>query len=202
MSLHTEENDIRFADSLDDFKPDYTPVKCWSVLQLFTLKGKTTNLIEDNIIPIKYLYYCVFSPSDKRYYQRLARPYSINEVLHPDRPTLTFSGDDQAITNLLRYISDGNLTILYSTEQINDVTMLLNRLYKANFKEDGKLDYKLYIKILETSLKLEDFEENQKNITGYKTVINQLQEQISQLWQKASIKKDVTLPNESNQVKE
>ena len=79
--------------------------------------------------------------------------------------------------------------------------MLLNRLYKANFKEDGKLDYKLYIKILETSLKLEDFEENQKNITGYKTVINQLQEQISQLWQKASIKKDVTLPNESDTTK-
>ena len=183
--IYNEPDDIVYADSLEDFKPDYTPIKAWSVLQLYTLRGKSTNLLEENLIPIKYLYYCVYDANVKRYYKRLARPYSANEVLHPDRPTLHFSGDDQAIANLLRYISDGNLWILMSIPQVNDVTAMLERLWRANFSEDGKLDYRMYIQILENSLKLEDFKENQKNITGYKTVINQMEITIRDLWVKA-----------------
>jgi hypothetical protein len=187
--IHHEENDIVWSDSIEDFKPDYTPVKVWSVLQLYILNGKTTNFIEENLAPIKYLYYCVYDPTIKRYYKRLARPYLINEVLHPERPTLIFGGDDHAIGNLLRYIGDGNLWALYTTQQINDVRGTLDRVYRANLNYQGKLDYRLYIQILTISLKLEDFRANQKNITGYRTVINQMEGQVRDLWAKASIPK-------------
>jgi len=183
--IHDEPDDVHWADDIKDFQPEYTPVKAWSILQLYTLKGRTSTLTKDNLIPIKYLYYCVYDPIVKRFYKRLARPYPIENLLYPDRPTLTFAGDDQAITNLTRYIDDRNLTILYSTPQINDVSDLLKRLWQANFHTEGKLDYKLYIQILSLSLKLEDFQNNQKGITGYRTVINQLETAITELWQKA-----------------
>ena len=57
-----------YAESLEDFGPEYTPVKVWSLLQFYTLEGRKTTLILDNFIPIEDLKYCVYSPKEKRYY--------------------------------------------------------------------------------------------------------------------------------------
>lgn len=178
--IHNEEDSI-WADSLDDFKPDYTPIKCWSVLQLYELRGRTTTLVKANLEYIKYTYYCVYDANVKRYYKRLGRAYTIDQLYF-------FKGDDVAISNLHRFIADGNVTILMSAQQVESVSECLKRLYKSYFSEEGKLDYRLYIKILTLSLQLEDFQDNQKGITGYKTAINQMEEQIRELWQKASPK--------------
>jgi hypothetical protein len=183
MSIHTEDNDIIYADSLDDFKTEgYTPIPCWSVLQLYELKGRTTTLVKDNLVYIAYTYYVVYDTNVKRYYKRLGRAYPISDLLF-------YLGGDVAIDNLLRFVADKNLTILMSAQQVESVSECLKRLYKAYFNEEGKLDYRLYIKILELSLKLEDFSHNQKNITGYRTVINQMEEAIRDLWAKAKIPK-------------
>jgi hypothetical protein len=177
--IHNDELDCIWADSLDDFKPEgYTPIPCWSVLQLYELKGRTTTLIRDNLQYIRYTYYCVYSPTDNRYYKRLGRKYELDELYF-------YQGDDVAIANLRRFIEDKNLTILMSQQQVESVSETLKRLYKAYFKEEGKLPYKLYIQILTLSLKLEDFTDNSKGVTGYKTVINQMEEAIRELWEKA-----------------
>jgi hypothetical protein len=180
--IHHEENDIVWADSLDDFKPDYTPIKCWSVLQLFELKGRTTTFVKDNLQYVKYTYYCVYDANVKRYYKRLGRAYSIDELYF-------YKGDDVAIDHLRRYIEDKNVTILMSAQQVESVSECLKRLYKGYFKQDGKLDYRLYIQILDLSLKLEDFTNNSKGVTGYKTAINSMEGQINDLWAKAQEKK-------------
>ena len=179
--IHQEEDSI-WADSLDDFKPDYTPIPCWSVLQLYELKGRTTTLVKDNLQYIRYTYYCVYDPLVKRYYKRLGRKYSLDD-------TFFYKGNDVAIMNLMRFISDKTLTILMSAQQVESVSECLKRLYKGYFKTEGKLDYRIYIQILDLSLKLEEFKEYQKNITGYKTVINQIETQIRDLWAKANAPK-------------
>jgi len=91
--IHDEPDDIHWADSLDDFKTEgYIPIKCWSVLQFYTLRGRTTTLIKENLIYSLYTYYCVYSPSDKRYYKRMGHKYSLDE-------TFFYQGDDIAILN-------------------------------------------------------------------------------------------------------
>ena len=176
--IHNDNNDIIWADSLDDFKPDYTPIPCWSVLQLYELKGRTTTLVKANLEYIAYTYYVVYDANVKRYYKRLGHKYSLDE-------TFFYKGDDVAVANLRRFIGDKNLTILMSQQQVESVSECLKRLYKSYFSTEGKLDYRLYIKILTLSLKLEDFKDNSKGVTGYKTVINQMESQITELWQKA-----------------
>jgi len=41
---------------------------------------------------------------------------------------------------------------------------------------------------LEESLNYEDYKDNCKNLQGYKTVCNQFEQRITELWQKASPK--------------
>ena len=176
--IHNEEDDVIWADALDDFKPEYTPIPCWSYLQLFTLRGRTTTLVKDNLEYVTYTYYCVYDPLVKRYYKRLGRKYKIDEIFG-------FMGDDVAIASLLRFIGDKNLFLLLTPLQVESVSDMLKRLYKGYFSTEGSLDYRLYIQILDISLKLEDFKDNQRGITGYKTAINQMEMKIADLWKKA-----------------
>jgi hypothetical protein len=176
--IHTEQDDMIWADALDDFKPDYTPIPCWSVLQLFELRGRTTTLIKDNLIYFLYTYYCVYDANVKRYYKRLGRAYTIDELYF-------YKGEDEAISNIRHFVEDKTLTILMSQKRVDSVSETLRRLYKAYFSTDGKLDYRLYIKLLDLSLKLEDFKDNQKGVQGYKTAINSMEGQVAKLWQKA-----------------
>ena len=179
--IHNEDNDVFWAESLDDFKPDYTPIPCWSVLQLYELKGRTTTLVKDNLQYIRYTYYCVYDPLVKRYYKRLGRKYELDELYF-------YKGDDVAVANLRRFIEDKNVTILMIAQQVESVSECLKRLYKGYFKEDGKIPYRTYIKLLEESLNYEDYKDNCKNLQGYKTVCNQFEQRITELWQKASPK--------------
>lgn len=178
--IHQEEDSI-WADSLKDFEPDYTPIPCWSVLQLYQLRGKTTTLVKANLEYIAYTYYCIYDANVNRYYKRLGRKYSIDD-------TFFYKGEDIAILNLMRFIGDKSLTILLSPQQVESVSETLKRLYKGYFKEDGKIPYRTYIKLLEESLNYEDYKDNCKNLQGYKTVCNQFEQRITELWQKQSPK--------------
>jgi hypothetical protein len=154
----------------------------------YNIPDKLSELTKANLLPTPFLHYCVLG-SDGRYYFRLKyQMYSVDELFFY-RKTDTFSGQDTAIENLREYVASGSLYILYTQQQVESVSECLKRLYKSYFNTEGKLDYRLYIKILEISLKLEDFRDNQKMVTGYKTAINQMETQIRDLWAKALIPK-------------
>ncbi len=178
------EGDIKWLNDLADVKPEYTPIKCWSLLQFYTLKGRTTTLTKENIIPIRYLQYVVHSPSENRYYIRLFRAYDI-DTLFFYRKSMTFSGENEAVSNLRRYTEDCNVTLLFTVQQITETTSLLERLWKANLEGIGKLDYKIWLQILEVSLRYEDYKDIDKGVTGYKTVCKQFEDKIAELWKTA-----------------
>jgi hypothetical protein len=173
-----------WADNLDDFKPDYTPIKCWSVLQFFKLKGKRTVMSKDNIENIKDLHYCIFSEKEKRYYFRAYHDYNLMQIYFY-RKDLDFSGSDTAIESLRRYVYDGNVYLLLTNEQVEETKVMLQRVWNSQFKIEGKLDYRIFIQLLDTSLKLEDYKEYGSNLTGFRTVCNQMETHIRELWQKS-----------------
>jgi len=183
MTIHSEE-DITWFDSIEDVKPEYTPIKAWSVLQFFTLRGKSSKLIKDNLDPIEGLYYLLFSPQENRYYKKPYRGYDI-DTLYFYRQTLNFSGEDLAVENLRRYVADGNIWLLFNADQIKDTQSLLARVWSANLTTEGKLDYRIYIQLLKENIDYEDYQSYSKSHIGYRTVCNQFQIRIDELWTKA-----------------
>jgi hypothetical protein len=180
-----QEGDHKWFASLDDTKVEgYFPVKVSSPLQFFTLKGRTSTVTRSNIEVIRYLHYALFSPQENRYYFKMFRAYDL-DTFYFYRRTETFSGESEEVANLRRYIEDGNIWLLMSKAQVTDTTALLERLWKANLTGDGKLPYQIYLQVLETSLQFEDYKEVGKNLTGFKTVCNQFQLKLNELWKSA-----------------
>ena len=186
MTIHTDTNDNKWYENLDEAKEDgYMPVKCLSVLEFYTLKGKTTKLLKENLEPIRYLYYTVYDPNVNLYYVKFSRAYPL-DVLYFYRKSLTFSGEDEAVQSLRDYVTDGNVTLLLTKQQVTDTSDTLKRLWRANLSGEGKLSYRLYIQLLHESLQYEDYLDYGKNLTGFKTVCNQYEIKIAELWKQAS----------------
>jgi hypothetical protein len=170
-----------WALDLSGFQPEYTAVKCSSVLAFYQLRGKTTNLVANNLEPIPNLYYTVYVPHEDRYYYKEFRDYDL-DTLYFYRRSLTFSGEDQAVFDLTRNVQEGNVHILFTTEQIAEMSSFLIRLYKSHFNNEGKVPYKLYLQLMEESLRREDYADNHKDLTGYRTVLKIYDEKISAIW--------------------
>ena len=183
--IHTDENDHKYFLTLDEAKQEgYTPIKCFSVLQFFTLKGRITKLLKENLEPIRYLYYTLYDPNVKKYYIRLSAPHSV-DCLYFFRKDFTFAvEDDVAVDNLRNWVNDGNISLLFTKAQIEDTTALLTRLWKSEYKSEGKVDYRLYIELLEASLNAEDYNNVGKHLTGFRTVQNQYNEKIKDIWKR------------------
>jgi hypothetical protein len=149
-------------------------------------KENCVDMKKNNLIPIPDLTYCVLAkyPGGDRYFLREFHNYSIDE-LYWYRQTETFSGQSTAIENLRKYVSDKRVTLLYTPEQIANTQEVLRRLWKAEFKTEGQLDYKLYLAILEQNLLYEDYKDTGKNLTGFKTVSHQFELRIAELWKTA-----------------
>lgn len=170
---------IQWFDSLEDAKPEYYPIKVTSLLQFYTLKGRTSTICKANVEVIRYLQYCVYASSEKRYYMRLFHAHTLEDLFF-------FVHDDEAMQNLRRYVEDGTVTLLMSKQQVMDTTSLLTRLWSANLTGEGKLDYWIYLQIMENTFLLEDYKSYAREHTGYKTVCNQKELEIADLWRKAS----------------
>lgn len=168
-----------WSHDIKDFS-DYTTIKCWSVLQFFRLKGKTSVLKADNLEPIPDLKYLLFSPLEEKYYLRTYKGYDL-DTLFFYRPTLTFSGEDIGVENIRRYISDGNIILLFTKENIDQTNEMLKRVWKNIISGEGQMSYRIYISLLEYYLRLEDYHIYGKELTGYKTVCKQLQGNINEL---------------------
>src|SRR5512133_3724297 len=148
MTIHTDEFSSWY-DNLDEAKADgFIPVKIWSTLSFFQLKGRSSVLSLENLEPIPGLSYCVYTKIQDRYYVKEYRGYGVEEMFFY-RKTLTFSGEDAAIESLQRYVTDGNLTLLLTKAQFNDISTMLSMLHRSVLKRDGKLPYKTYISLLD-----------------------------------------------------
>lgn len=181
MKLNKDsDGDIQWFDSLDDAKEDgYFPVKVTNLLQFFTFKGKTIKILKENIEPLRYLQYCVYASAENRYYFKLFRAYLLEDLFF-------YVNDNEAMQHLRRFVEDGTVTLLMSKQQVMDTTSILTRLWSANLTGEGKLSYPLYLQIMENTLLLEDYKSYAREHTGYKTICNQKELEIADLWRKAS----------------
>lgn len=182
--IHTDEHDQSYYLSLDEARLDgYAPVKCNSVLQFFELDGRKTVMTKDNIVPITDLKYMVLAkyPGGDRYFTRTYHNYDI-DTLFFYRRTPTFSGEDVSVENLRRYVSDGRVTLLLDKDRVSQTSECLRRIYKSQFKTDGQLDYRVYLKLLDLSLRYEDYKDVSKDLTGFRTVCKQYEDAINGLW--------------------
>lgn len=179
--IHVDENNFPFYESLEEIKEEYTPIPVFSLLQFFTLAGKTSKLIKANLIPIECKY--VVLGSDKRYYVRDYRGYDV-DTLFFYRQTLTFSGEDVSVEQLVRYVFDDRVWLLFTAEMVADTQKMLERVFKANVNGTGKLTYRLFMEILEASLKYEDYLDYGKNHVGFKTACKIQEDYINNLFKK------------------
>jgi hypothetical protein len=183
MQLQSNE-DSTWGSSLDDFKPELTSIKVWNLIQFYTLKGRTTSMIKSNLEPLT-IQYALHSPQEEKYYLKDFRRYSIDDlVLRPGR-NLDLDQTDFGIKNIRRYFVDGNLYLLFDETDMENTKLMLKRVYKAQFTDDGTMQYKLFIDILSETINYEDYRDYGRNLTGFKTVSNQYEQRIKELWNKS-----------------
>ena len=175
-----------WAESLASFEPEYKAVHCTTVLQFFALGGRKTIISKDNLIPIPDIHYTIRSESENRFYFKIYRGFSVDEIYYL-RPSLTFSPPDEEVSALRGFVEDGNVYLLFDSEQIKDTTAMLQRLWKANLKGDGKVPYKSWLEILRISLLMEDYKEFFSNAIGYKTVMKVWADELAELWKNVSL---------------
>lgn len=131
----------------------------------------------DNLEPLIPLTYLLHSPKENRYYLKDYRGYSLTEMRD-----LLYSGTDPVINSLDGYIHDGNIFLLFDADGISDMTAMLTRIWGAHFTDKGKLSYTSYIDLAEAIVKLEEYKDYGRELVGFKTVCNQLQLHIDELW--------------------
>lgn len=186
MNLQSNENS-EWGESLKDFAPEYAPVKCFSILQFFRMRGRTERIIRENIEPINELHYCLFSPAEKRYYLKLYRDWQLDQLRLYSKASL-FS-EDYAVENLKSYINDGNIWLLLNETQVVDTRDVMRRIWTSSLPSadiDYRRFYPLSIRIIEEKLRLEDYEDYGRSLPGFKTACNQMNESIQALWREAS----------------
>ncbi len=169
-----------WANSLDAFKPEYSSVKIWNILQLFTLEGRKSVIKKENIVPIPFLRLALYSPQEQRYYYKEYQGYDV-DTMYLRR--LESDKDKPYIDSLRRYVSDGNLYLLLTDKQVQDTTAMLERLYKSHYVGKGKVPYKVWIKLLAVSLDYEDYQDYGVNLVGFRTVCKKYEDQLRTLWE-------------------
>lgn len=177
--IHEDANGFKYFESLEEMKQDgYVPIKVFSVLQFFTLRGRTTNLTKDNLSPIQCLY--VVLGSDGKYYVRDYKGYTVDEIFFY-RKDINFDSEDPVET-LQRYVYDDKVWLLYTQEMVTETKTMLARVVKAHVNGTAELNYKTFIQLLEATLKLEDYKDYGKNLTGFLTCCHLQEETINNLW--------------------
>jgi len=184
MNLLVDNNGFEYFGTLEDVKPELNHIKVGNILQFYTLAGRKTVISKDNVIPIPNLKYCVYTESGKKYYLRDFHPWTLDEFYFYRR-TIYFSGEEEAIESLKRYINDDNVHLLMNNGQVQEMSALLKRMWKSQFMGDGKLPYKSWIALLQTSLDYDDYKDFGKDLMGYKTVCNQYEKHIRAIWDEA-----------------
>jgi hypothetical protein len=180
MEIRSNENS-HWAESLEDFKPNLTPVKVWNPLQCYQLIGRKTTLLLDNFQPIPELTYCYLSPAENRHYIKTFPDIPLWKMCYaePDPVWDTFLKDFR------QRVADKNVYMVLTPKMVKSISEMLVRVFKSQLTGEGKLDYRVYLELVDASLRYEDYKMNSKMLTGYKTVCNQFDLQLRDLWKKA-----------------
>ena len=182
-----QSNEIsQWGESLDDFKPEYISIKAWNPIQFYSLTGKRTTIIIDNFEPIPDLHYALFSPLEKIYYFKTFRNIPLKEMLFYETDN-KWDSYDAEIVSLRRYITDGNLWLLMTQEQVDNTSNMLHKLWNAHLTGEGKFDYRRYIELVSESLKYEHYKDFGKSLAGFKTISRQYEIRIAEILKKASL---------------
>lgn len=178
--MRHEENDSIWYDSSDDLKPEFIPVKAVSLLSLFRLKGRTSTITTENLEPLLPLQYLLHSPKENKYYLKEYKGYTLKELMDS-----VYAGGEPTINSLVNYVYDGNIYLMFDKEGISDMTAMLSRIWNTKFTDKGKLNYSDYIKLVKEITDYEYYQNYAKGLTGFKTVCNQFQLSIDELWDNA-----------------
>jgi len=171
----------KYYNSLEDAKEDgYQPIKVFSVVQFYQLKGKHAALERDHFEPILYVLYVVLSPQEHRYYLKSFRDTPLYDIYFFE--TILPFKENEAIEQLKRYIEDGHVWLLLNEKQVEDIKQMLARVSKNNVNNGQVIKYRPFIQLCDLSLKREYFQEYRKTASGYKTQLNIFDSQIANIW--------------------
>lgn len=170
-----------WCEDLSGFAPEYTPVKAWTLLQFYSMQGRKTTFLLDNFSPYEDLKYCVFSPKENRYYFKTYPDIPLWLVMFYD-PNGEWDSYDSFLNQLRDKVGNGHVHILLTAEQIAEMSAFLVRLYKSRFTNEGKVPYKQYLQLMDESLRRENYADNSKALTGYRTVLKIYDEKIKAIW--------------------
>lgn len=186
--IHEDQSNFPYYESLEEIKSNgYMPIHVRSVLEFFALAGRKTVLSKENLVPIPDLKYVVLNGENRYYVKEVHKDWTLDAIYFYGRNASLFT-EDCAIENLRRYVDDHRVWLILTADQIVDVTNMLTRLYKANLSSEGKLNYRLYLEIVDAILRLEAYKEDHKNDTGFKTRCKIQEDHIKELWKSASKK--------------
>ena len=170
-------NDFAWYNSLDECKPNYSPVKVKHWLQFFTLRPKASTLTKDNLVPFQNVAYCYKADADERYWVCRYRNY-----LYEDLEKGSWHWSQEDIRVFRARVDAGQVWLLLTAKNVADVSASLERIYKGHFKAQGKVDYPLYLSLLQASIRLESYKEEAKSLVGFKTVSHQMEMALAELW--------------------
>jgi hypothetical protein len=159
---------------------DYVAIKCNATTEFYVLKGKTVKMTKENLIPRFGMKYAIYAPPKEG--DRLSDKYYVREFREmPDYK--------EYVRGLLPYILDGNIYLLFTPAEVEEMKDMLRRLYKSYHKKEGILDYrKQYIPLLEAYIRKEWYEKAKKHESNYKTCLMQREKHIKYLWELSSEK--------------
>jgi hypothetical protein len=186
--IHQDSNSFSYYLSLDEIKAEgLTPVPVNNLLQFFTLRGKTSKLAKENLIPLEIEYVILAKEADiTKYYLRKYKGWSIDEIYFMKR-SLNFSGSDESIENLHRYVFDDKVWLIFTPEMVEETKKMLDRVRKANVKT-GVLDYRTYITILEAEIRLEEYRVCYSSGMGFRTGCKLQEDNVRNMWLKVAKK--------------
>jgi len=187
--IHSNSEGFQWFESLDEAKADgWFPIKVTSLLCMFRLKGRTSVISTENLEIIPDLRYAYRGQADKDsplvYYVKEYRGWDLN-LLWFYKATLGLEEDDLAVRTFRYRCKAGDVWLLMNKEQVEDISAMLKRVYKAQTKLEGKLPFRQWLELAEYEIKYSDYQANCKNLTGYKTACRIFMGEIEAIWKRA-----------------
>jgi len=177
--IQQDDNGSQYYEVLDELKKDGTyPMKATSLYCFFRLKGRTSIINLDNVEPLIPLQYLLHSPKENKFYLKDYKGYEIKELFDT-----IYRGDDPFINNLVQWVADGNIYLLFTKAMVSDMTDMLTRIWDHRFSSKGKLEYNDFLRLLKGYIEFEDYKRDCKELTGFKTVCNIFDDKITSIWE-------------------
>jgi hypothetical protein len=130
--------------------------------------------------------YLVHVKKEKRFYLHTYPNFDVNEMVFYYRP---HKERILEIENLLKYISDENLYLLFQADQLTEIKDMMTRVYKHQYHGEPPERWNdIFYKLAYEILRYEDYQEYGKALRSYNTVCKLFLERINEFWNQAYIR--------------